>query len=472
MIGQHTHKHHMKTSSSSQNGARPAPARPRTGYSRFLVLLAVIALPWIVLQHVVARGRGNPRASASTHPVVLNGAIVFRYEPNMTPASDADRILDRAVSLADTAEAATPVHPRRPRFLAHKLDHLAPDRPEAKAGLPTVASVQAGLPTVAAAKAGIYLGGRALSDPVQYERMIKRLHDAGGTALVILVKAGTVYFQTDAPIAQEIHSINPQYELPVVVAVAKKEGLYTIARFVALSDGVLARAKPETRIHTPKSGRALDIGWVDGAAPVTLAYNRELLEDIVTSGIDEVNLDYFRSPTDQDPSAIGLSGKEKADHLEVFLRMARATIDELNPNVKLGISTFAILGWNYPVNFEWLGQDVVRFAPLVDIISPMAYPSMFDPGAYYRPGRDPGSRNYFLVYRTLKGYQELLGPEQSKKLRPWIQGYAMLPAGIAQQIRGVYAAGVCGFTVWNANNNYDRTFEAMKNVQEKPAACT
>ncbi len=149
--------------------------------------------------------------------------------------------------------------------------------------------------------------------------------------------------------------------------------------------------------------------------------------------------------------------------------MAREAIDSCNPSVKLGLSTFAILGWNYEANLETLGQDVVRFAPLVDIISPMAYPATFTSEGYYVPGRNPGSRMYYLVWRTLTGYQKLLG-DDAWKLRPWIQGYSVTVKNVQDQMQAVADAGLCGFQVWNAGNNYGNTYEAMKSWHA-PAVC-
>ncbi len=101
----------------------------------------------------------------------------------------------------------------------------------------------------------------------------------------------------------------------------------------------------------------------------------------------------------------------------------------------------------------------------------MAYPATFAAGHYYRPGKDPGSRDYFLVYRTLTGYAELLGPEQSKKLRPWIQGYGVSTQDVTDEIKAVYDAGYCGFTVWNAGNGYAPAYAAMKNDRLRPERC-
>ncbi|MDD4762133.1 MAG: putative glycoside hydrolase, partial [Candidatus Pacebacteria bacterium] len=177
-----------------------------------------------------------------------------------------------------------------------------------------------------------------------------------------------------------------------------------------------------------------------------------------------------RYPTEYPLAAVGLTGQEKADRIEEFLKMARRVIDEEGGHTKLGISTYAILGWNFPVNFEPLGQDIARFAPLLDVISPMAYPSTFAPGAYYNPAKHPRSRMYYLVYRTLTGYRDLLG-DQSWKLRPWIQGYGITQKNLKDQIDAVFDSGSCGFTIWNASNEYG-TFMKMLPDVKRPHGCS
>jgi hypothetical protein len=78
---------------------------------------------------------------------------------------------------------------------------------------------------------------------------------------------------------------------------------------------------------------------------------------------------------------------------------------------------------------------------------------------------------YFLVYRTLTGYADFLGPEQSPKIRPWIQGYGVKSKDVIDEIKAVYDAGYCGFTVWNANNAYAPTFDAVQKDGIRPDRC-
>ena len=321
-------------------------------------------------------------------------------------------------------------------------------------------------------RVGVYLTAGSMGRP----DFVRETHDAvlaaGGNAIVFDVKGSNVYFATNAPVANELKLVKPIYDLPSIIAEAHEKGLYTIARFIALKDPLFAQRQPGAKIRNPKTDHPIEGMWVDGAAPETLQYNVEILIDLLQSGIDEVNFDYIRYPTEYAQPAIGLNGKEKSDHIEAFIKMARETIDTVHPETKLGISTYAILGWDFPLNLEYLGQDFVRFAPYLDVISPMAYPASFSANAYYNPKKHPRSRAYYLVYRTLTGYADLLGPEQSQKIRPWIQGYFFTSDDIRDEIDAVYDAGFCGYQFWNAQNNYGPAYAGMmKAAASRPERC-
>ncbi len=317
---------------------------------------------------------------------------------------------------------------------------------------------------------GVFFTQGSVKNEKYFLETLDRLSTLTGSALVFNVKAGTVHFAASAPMAEELDLINPFYDLPAVIAQARARGVTTIARFVALKDPNLAQTLPATQIRHPITGRSIGNVWVDPSDPAVILHNEQILVALVEAGIDEINLDYIRYPTEYAQKNIGLSGNEKADRIEDFLKMARRVIDEHGGKTKLGISTYAILGWNFPVNFEPLGQDIARFAPLVDVISPMAYPSTFAQGAYYNPAKHPRSRMYYLVYRTLTGYRELLG-DQAWKLRPWIQGYGVTQKNLKDEIDAVFDSGSCGFTIWNASNEY-KTFLKMLPGIKRPNGCS
>lgn len=312
---------------------------------------------------------------------------------------------------------------------------------------------------------GVFLTAGSIARSDIYEKALSNIDAVQGNSLVFDVKGNTVYFDSEAPMARSLGLISSIYSLKSTVDDLHARGLYAIARYVAISDPGITGKLPETQVTHPKTGTILSYGYIDPNNETALEYNSQVLCEVAAAGVDEINLDYIRFSTANFGALRVFSGQEKADRVETFIRMARETIDRCGPGVKLGISTFAILGWNYDINVATLGQDVVRFASLVDIISPMAYPATFTSDSYYDPARNKGSRMYSLVYRTLTGYQKLLG-EDAWKLRPWLQGYSITAQNVRDQMQAVKDAGLCGFQFWNASNNYPSVFQAMKGWDE------
>lgn len=307
---------------------------------------------------------------------------------------------------------------------------------------------------------GVYLTISSANNEEKLRATIQALVDRGENALVIDVKGGRVHYPSKAALANELGLVNPYLDLERALRIAKENNIYTIARLVALKDDGLPAKLPDTMVKNPKTGAKLSPGWTDPANPTVIEYNTQIMCELAEMGFDEINLDYIRFSTADFGNLRVYTGQEKADRLETFIKASRETIDRCNPHTKLGISTFAIIGWNYDVNVETLGQDIKRLAPYVDIISPMAYPATFTSEGYYVQGKHPRSRMYWLVYRTLTGYAEFLG-EDKVKLRPWIQGYYVSAKDMRDQMDAVVDAGLCGFKVWNANNNYAPVYAAM-----------
>lgn len=308
---------------------------------------------------------------------------------------------------------------------------------------------------------GVYLHANSVADPELVENAL------GNDAIVFDVKEDYVYFQTESA---EI--VFPLYNLKDFVDQLHENGIYAIARYVVANDKLLGQLYPETRLSNPVTGAPLPTRWVNPGHEKVLSYNRAILREVVQSGVDEINLDYIRYPSDFVDTLSQVPLEEKIANVEAFVLMAREVIDEEGADTLLGISTYAILGWHFDANLQTLAQDVPRFAKYVDVISPMAYPQTFSTaGAYYDPAIHPGSREYWLVYHTLTGYRELLG-DDAYKLRPWIQGYSLTPQQIRDEIQAVYDAGLCGYTVWSARNLYGPYYAAYRQTADRiPELC-
>ncbi len=311
-------------------------------------------------------------------------------------------------------------------------------------------------------RAGVYLTSGRVANDEALDSVIENLKKSSGNAIIFDVKGSRVYFETTSPIAEELGLEKAIEDLPAIIKKLHENGFYAMGRFIAIKDDGFTGAHPASSVRHPTTNEVLSATWIDPSNEYAQQYNMEVLCDLAKSGIDEVNFDYIRFSTENYVALGVFSAEQKADKVFSFIKKARETIDQCGPSTKLGISSYAILGWNYPANLETLGQDVVRFAPLVDVISPMAYPATFsEEGGYWNPKKHKGSRMYYLVHRTLTGYQELLGDEHKGKIRPWIQGYGVTQQNVQDQIQAVYDTGNCGYQFWNAGNNYDTVYKGM-----------
>ena len=318
---------------------------------------------------------------------------------------------------------------------------------------------------------GVYFTSASVKRTSFFDETVDNLLAAHGDAVVFDTKGGIVMYDSQAPMATELGLVKPQYNLNETLQKLHEKGIYTIARFVSAKDYGFTAKRPDTLPKNPQTGAAMGTEWIDPSNSDALEYNRQLISELACAGIDEINLDYIRFSTANFGQLMVFSTEEKASKVEAFVKMAREAIDSCpNSHTRLGLSTYAILGWDYDVNVRTLGQDVKRFAPYVDIISPMAYQQTF--GDTYNSPSASMSREYYLVKRTLDGYKKMLDEVGYKgAIRPWIQGYYISAQNMRNEIQAVYDAGMCGFQVWNANNNYGQTFAGMEHPPQKPERC-
>ena len=106
-----------------------------------------------------------------------------------------------------------------------------------------------------------------------------------------------------------------------------------------------------------------------------------------------------------------------------------------------------------------IGQRLEDFAPRVDYLQPMVYPSTFssDNLGY----KDPPAHPYEIIYRSVKN----AATRVPTPIRPWLQAYSIrnAPYGLAEyllQKKGANDAGSAGWTFWNAGGSYDASLFA------------
>jgi hypothetical protein len=232
----------------------------------------------------------------------------------------------------------------------------------------------------------------------------------------------------------------------------------------AAEDGEAAVGETEQSPPEPVYKYVQNEYWVDPYNPEVWSYNLAVAEELQRRGVDEIQFDYIRFPSDGNLSRIRYryrrEGMSPIDALESFLTRAREVI-----HIPISTDLYGFNSWHRMGN--WIGQSIDVLADYVDVISPMFYPSHFPRDfmkdePYLERGRkiyeEGTSRAAFMV-----GKRSIV--------RPYVQAFliggelAMGPQEYAQyltnQIEGTLAAPSSGLTLWNASNRYYMVIEPL-----------
>jgi len=281
----------------------------------------------------------------------------------------------------------------------------------------------------------------------------------------------------------------------------KERGIFTVARIVVFKDPEAAAKvggkyavwdgsdnKPwagyyDTRLKKPPSGQTHEINpslvttilptddpdfeilrtwydekWVDPYSEEIWNYNASVAEELCRRGFDEIQFDYIRFPTD------GLNlgdaryrwreaGMDMDSAILSFLRHVRSRV-----KAPISVDIYGANGW-YRTGAR-TGQEVELFAPYVDVICPMYYPSHFEQD--FLAHDPPELRPYRIYYQ---GTRRTFFIARGKVIvRPWAQAFYLNVSYdrkyynadyVRLQAEGVRAAGNGGLTYWNNSGRYD-----------------
>lgn len=266
---------------------------------------------------------------------------------------------------------------------------------------------------------GIYISQRTLKKTREFLELRKKSKEHGVNLLVIDV-------QPTSPSKRVLEDL---------IA----EGFYPVARVVNF-DGGLPTEKPSnqriTSIH--KSIRAA-----------------------CESGFPEIQLDYIRYA---DNLQLKLTYETRYKNISGIIKDIRNETLKCDHLPYIGADIFGRIPFNQN---DSIGQKVEVFAQVVDVLYPMLYPSHF----YGMPARikDPYQTVYDGTLLTIKRSLK------TTRVIPYIQGFNMsvgksgltLSNYIKAQIKASYDSGGHGFVVWNAWNDYESTFQALKDYDNE-----
>lgn len=342
----------------------------------------------------------------------------------------------------------------------------------------------------AADKYGIYLKSWNASGE-DLETHLKFLVDNELNAVVVDVKddLGRVTYNTKLELPKQIGSVREHINIEELLKTAHEKGIYVIGRIVCFQDPYLYRYDDHRyAVWNSQTGKAwahkikrVDEEteeetwiqrefWVDSFSEFAWEYNISIAEELQEMGIDEIQFDYIRFPSDGNFSGVHYrhrkEGMRKIDALESFLRKMRERI-----SIPVSTDLYGFNSWYRMGN--WIGQDLDMVSHYVDVICPMFYPSHF-PRDFLKDLKYLDRAKY--IYREGSDRSAAI-VEGRSIVRPYVQAFLIggeldfeepvYSRYLELQVEGTQESLSSGFTLWNNSNRYYMVVRPLKNLISK-----
>lgn len=307
---------------------------------------------------------------------------------------------------------------------------------------------------------GIYfpaacLYGRSLEGIVHYMKAA----DLNLAVLHAKDPMGRLFWKSENSMAKKIGASASNASLETAIPILKQKGIWTAAKLDVFQDSLLVTNNPEMGVMDSESGQLWadrkGLHWANPYDRRVWDYTIALCQELIERGVDEIQFDYVRFPSDGNLSTIEypvvIDGITKAECIGKFLAHANA---KLKPSgILVSVDLFGMTAWK--TEDFGVGQVLERITPHVDVICPMFYPSHFPEN--FLNLKNPGQYPYEILKSSLEEMKKRTG----KEIRPWIQGFWYTPEEIDAQLQGVFDNNIQDWTVWNPSGRYVETFEAL-----------
>jgi len=358
-------------------------------------------------------------------------------------------------------------------------------------------------------RAVYYTGWSAgLKSRVSYLADLKRTTVINAVVIDIKDYSGDIAYRVSEPGAKVYGAVRVMIrDFDALVNTLHRQGIYVVARITCFQDPVLAVARPDLAAHRlsllPKDRKRplsrdslwLDrkgLAWIDPSSRAAWEYVAAIAKDARGRGVDEVNFDYVRFPSDGNLQDMWFPHwDEKTPKHEVirsFFRYLRAEL----AGVPISVDLFGLAAVND--DDLGIGQVIEDAYEYFDYVCPMVYPSHYARKFHGFP--NPAEHPYEVVsYSMGKAVARLeefrnpapaapavpdgsgsagaappkpaRAPRKAAKLRPWLQDFNLGAhygtEAVKAEIKAVEDAlgkQFAGYMLWSPSNVYAR--EALK----------
>ena len=288
-------------------------------------------------------------------------------------------------------------------------------------------------------------------------------------AIVIDVKEGGVFYDSEVQFFADAGTIRPLYDLDNVLAKLRDNDIYAIARMVVFQDPIVAEARPDLAVQDVNGGlwvNEMGVAWVNAFNEELWDANVDLAVELVERGFDEIQYDYVRFPSDGDLTTAEFGREYTADARETaitgFVEQSHEAI-----NAAGGLLAADLFGFITIVDDEqYIGQRFSALEPHLDFVCMMIYPSHFETGNIASAPGHPNDFPYETILESLQRAEQIV-PGSGAKYRPWLQDFSYGFNGLrdytAEDVRAQIDAaeefGASGWMLWG--DPFNVTVEAL-----------
>jgi hypothetical protein len=348
------------------------------------------------------------------------------------------------------------VAPGRELVIPHLLSAVPPPATETRLGWPEDRALS-----------GIYAHIGMIGVPA-LPHVLDSLAASGMNAIVVDGKTygGWLTYPTNIPLATETkaasHAVLGSVER--LVRVAHARGIRVILRVSCFHDEWMSAKRPDLAIPGMRN-------WLNPSDPRAQDYIIAIVDEMLPAGVDEIQLDYVRYPTEGIAHAdFGLHGTKTTDVIAGFVERVHEHTQAAG--VPLSLDLFGVVAFQRIEDVRATGQDLTKLGPIVEAISPMVYPSHFAEGTmgFSAPGEHPE----IVGYGTRQAAEVLKKAKSKAVVRPWIQAFSWRAPDydqsyVAREILSSRTSEGVGWLAWNAGGYYREVFAASPPPHRPPA---
>lgn len=310
---------------------------------------------------------------------------------------------------------------------------------------------------------GLYIPVHHLSNEEKILKKINFLKELNLNAIVVDLKDdfGYVTYNSNSQYAKKVGSIKKIVDIDKLLKLAHENNIKIIGRLVCFRDPFLFKFENSKYAFYDKRTNQPWIGlekekWVDPASEFVVNYIIDIAKDLEQKGIDEIQLDYVRYPSDGGVSNIySIYNTKNYSKNSVLYNFLKNLKNSLSINTKLSSDFY---GYQCFYNItKHIGQDIYILSNFIDVVYPMYYPSHFTYG-FYQNNLKQNETNFYIYNHGVQ--RATLNSKKPIIVRPWIQVFKMkveidYKDYIQSQIDGVLKAGYNSFIFWNPAGKYD-----------------